>query len=167
MLLILTAMAKMYLYIRSYGLTPLRVIPSLFMMFLAVIFVLIGISQFKPIPVMRISVLLFAAGFSVLTMCGMDGQIASYNLNRYAEGTLDEFPGLTLQAGGLASVPAMYEMWQETEDTELKGQLEETAEKIRNWQDYRYFTKGEWSSANYSRDKAREYLEIMCGILEC
>ena len=166
LLLILTAMAKMYLYIQTYGLTPRRVIPSLFMLFLAAVFLLIGISQFRPVPVMRISVLLFATGFSVLTLCGMDGRIASYNLERYAEGSLEDFPRITLLEGDLASIPAMYRVWMETEDAELKEQIEETAGQIRSRQDYTYFVNGEWSSANYGRNKAKEYLERMCGVPE-
>lgn len=79
--LIATAMAKMLLYIKAYGLTPLRVIPSVFMLFLAMVFLLLSVSQFVQIPVMRVSVWVFAAGFTVMALCGMDGKIAS-GLNR-------------------------------------------------------------------------------------
>lgn len=136
--LIATAMAKMILYIKAYGLTPLRVIPSVFMVFLAMVFVLLAASRFVRIPVMRISVCLFAAGFTVMALCGMDGRIASYNLARYQAGTLDGVPRASLVRGSLASVPSMYRLWCETEDEQLKAELVEIAGDIRlnNWSAY-------------------------------
>lgn len=122
--LIATAMTKMYLYIQAYGLTPLRVIPSVFMAFLAMVFLLTAASRFVRVPVMRISVCVFAAGFTVMALCGMDGRIASYNLNRWQNGTLDAVPEETLVRGHLASVLPVYEVWKNGDDmTKLRMEL--------------------------------------------
>lgn len=128
--LIATAMAKMLLYIKVYGLTPLRVIPSVFMLFLTMVFLLLAASQFVQIPVMRISVWVFAAGFTVMALCGMDGRIASCNLERYQAGTLEGIPHASLVKGSLASIPPMYQLWSETNDTQLRGRIEEIAKEI-------------------------------------
>lgn len=128
--LIATAMAKMILYIKAYGLTPLRVIPSVFMIFLAMVFLLLAVSQFVRIPVMRISVWVFAAGFTVMALCGMDGRIAACNLERYQAGTLEGIPHASLVKGSLASIPPMYELWSETDDARLRSQIEAIAEEI-------------------------------------
>ena len=135
--LIGTAMVKMYLYIRVYGLTPLRVIPSLFMGFLAVVFLLIAVAQFKRVPVMRIAVFVFALGYAGLSLGDMDGRIAGYNLNRYQAGTLEEFPNTVLIGGSMASVPAIYRAWTTTQDLQFKKELADVSEAIQEnyWYD--------------------------------
>lgn len=133
--LIATAMTKMLLYIQVYGLTPLRVIPSLFMVFLAIVFLLTMIAQFKRIQVVQISVYVFALGYAILSLSNMDGWIASYNLARYQNETLEDYPDTVLEQGSLASIPAMYQVWSTTEDPELKRELVETALYIEYWND--------------------------------
>lgn len=128
--LIATAMTKMMLYIQAYGLTPLRLIPSVFMIFLAIVFLLAALSRFIRIPVVRISVWVFAVGFTVMTLCGMDRQIASYNLARYQQGTLEEIPYDVLINGSYASVSPMYQVWSQTQDMELKEELSYAAYEI-------------------------------------
>ncbi len=128
--LIATAMTKMMLYIQAYGLTPLRVISSTFMIFLAVVFLLAALSRFIRIPAVRISVWVFAAGFTVMVLCGMDRQIASYNLARYQQGTLEEIPYDVLINGSYASVSPMYQVWSQTQDMELKEELSQAASEI-------------------------------------
>ncbi len=148
--LIATAMTKMFLYIRAYGLTPLRVIPSLFMVFLAMIFLLTAASRFVRIPVMRISVYVFAAGFTLLALCGMDGRIAAYNLARYQAGTLEGIPGETLVRGRLASALPMYELWMHGDD-DTKLQLERLANEI--YCDYTAEYDGSAGIFNWNRER--------------
>lgn len=131
LLLILTAMTKMALYINAHGLTPLRVIPSVFMVFMALVFVLIIVHQVKPVPIARISLYAFAAGYIILSVFNMDGFIAGYNLDRYQKGTLEEVDAIALKNGGIASLPPMYKVWSTTGDEELKRQLEGIAEVIQ------------------------------------
>ncbi len=133
------------------------------MVFLAAVFLMTAVSRFKQLPVTRLSVCLFAAGFSILCWADLGGQIASYNLNRYAAGTLDDFPVQTLYSGGMSSIPAMHRVWVETGDAELRQSLETAAEKILE-KDRAWFSQGaEWKYANRQRSRAREYLEEMCG----
>lgn len=162
LLLIATAMIKMILYVNAYGLTRLRVIPSLFMVFLAVVFLLVIAGQVIRVPVMRLAVCLLAAGITVLSLGNMDGRIAAYNLNRYQEGTLTHFPETTLCQGGLASVPAMYTAWERTEDIQLRSSLESCAREI--WWDSILGEQGQLQkpgNANIARLRAQSQLERM------
>lgn len=159
--LIGTAMTKMFLYIRVYGLTPLRVIPSLFMGFLVVVFLLIIVAQFKKIQVVPVAVGVFAIGYAVLSVSNIDGRIAAYNLARYQAGTLESFPADVLVEGSLASVPAMYRLWSSTEDPEVKALVAETADIIAGR--YRYGRKSDASflGTNMARHRGIEYLSRM------
>lgn len=160
--LIGTALTKMFLYIRVYGLTPLRVIPSMFMAFLAVVFMLVIVAQFRKIQVAPIAVCVFALGYSLLAVSDMDGRIAAYNLARYEAGTLDSFPETVLVEGSLASVPAMYRVWENTQDAGMKEQLEAAAEMIVNRQygaDCHPATS--FKDANVARHEALRYLKAM------
>lgn len=132
LLLIVTAMTKMALYINVHGLTPLRIIPSVFMVFMALVFVLLIVNEIRPVPIARISLYAFAAGYIVLSVFNMDGYIARYNLNRYQNGTLAEVDTIVLKNGGLASVDAIYRVWSTTGDEELKAVLEEVAGVINS-----------------------------------
>lgn len=159
--LIGTAMTKMFLYIRAYGLTPLRVIPSLFMAFLAVVFVLIIAAQFWRVQVVPIAVCLFAVGYALLSVSNMDGRIARYNLARYQAGTLESFPKTVLQEGSLASVPAVYQMWAATDDGEQKEMLKSVAENILWYYGADCHPADSLKEANAARSRALRNLKAM------
>lgn len=160
--LIATAMTKMALYIKVYGLTPLRVVPSVFMVFLAIVFLLIVICQFRTVPVARIGVFAFAVSYVVLSLANMDGRIARYNLARYQAGTLDEIPQWTLVDGSLASVPAIYDFWMTTTNQNDKEELERIAARITDWDDGAiYSSQHSWKYRNRTKDLAVKELNEM------
>lgn len=152
--LIATAMTKMFLYIKVYGLTPLRVIPSLFMAFLAVLFLLIIVSQFKKVPVVRLGLYTFAMGYALLSVSNMDGWIARYNLERYVEGSLTDFPMEVLLEGELASVPEMYRVWSNTDREQLKLDLSDAALRIHWWSDELLDESGALKYKNVTKNQA-------------
>lgn len=155
------ATAKMFLYIRAYGLTPLRVIPSLFMVFLAVVFVAVIVAQFRPVPVVKIAVFTFALGYAALSLGNMDGRIAQYNLTRYQAGTLSEYPGQTLEKGSLASVPAMYAAWRKSDDPVFKAMLEDSAVTILKWYAGGRRLESSCKNASFAKQKAYGQLKGM------
>lgn len=159
--LIATAMTKMSLYIKVYGLTPLRVVPSVFMAFLTIIFLLIVFCQFRAIPVARIGVFTFALGYVVLSLANMDGRIAQYNLSRYQAGTLDEIPRRTLVGGSLASVPAMYDYWTTTTNQQDKEELELIAARIADWDRVALSSRHSWKYTNWTKSVAVKELNEM------
>lgn len=90
LVLIATALSKMYMYIDFYGLTPRRVYATWGMLVLTAIFLLIIIKQFLPrfkliAAIIFVVVILFGA----LALSGVDSLIAEYNVDRYVEGSLD------------------------------------------------------------------------------
>lgn len=159
--LIGTAMTKMFLYIAAYGLTPLRVIPSLFMGFLAVVFLLVMVAQFKMVRVVPIAVCVFAMGYSLLSVSNMDERIAEYNLTRYQAGTLESFPEHVLLEGSLASVPAIYRAWDATQDDGTKLMLESVADKIARRHKAAWYQADSLKEANAARSRAIRGLEVM------
>lgn len=159
--LIATAMTKMFLYIQAYGLTPMRVIPSVFMAFLAVVFLLIIAAQFKPVQVAPVAVCVFALGYAVLSVSNIDGRIAEYNLERYQAGTLASFPADVLAGGSLASVPAMYQLWNSTEDAEVKKLVTEAADTIASRYRHDSYPADSLKEANAARFRGIEYLRTM------
>lgn len=108
LVLIATAIAKLCLYINSYGLTPKRVYAGWFMLMLAAVFVLIVIKQlvcrFKLIPTAG---LVCVICFGILALSGSDTLIAEYNVNRYLNGTLETVDVDAMEDLGDAAVPAM------------------------------------------------------------
>jgi hypothetical protein len=83
LVLIATAMSKMALYISVYGLTILLILPSVFMLFLAVVFVAVIVLQRVKFSIVRVSLAVGAVLFAALCLVNADGLIVRYNTNRY------------------------------------------------------------------------------------
>ena len=87
--LIVTAIVKMAMYIDIYGMTPLRVYTSVFMIYLFLMFIVLIIKQFK----FTISFTKTGYWLAVFVICAMsilpvDAYIARYNINAYVEGKI-------------------------------------------------------------------------------
>ena len=151
--------AKMYLYISTYGLTTLRIIPSVFMIFLCFVFAFIIIGEFKKsFPVTRLS---FYAGnilFVLLCLANIDAVVAGYNLNAYMNGNLPYYDIYDLRESDMAAMPVIYKAWKNSSDKELKDKLHFCAEGIMG---YYSFDIDEPISYNYSRNKAFEIKKHM------
>ncbi len=97
LVIIATALSKMFLYIQNYGMTQLRIFTSTFMIFLSVVFISIilriYIARIKVLKVIFISAGLM---FFVLGTFNMDGVIADYNYTAYKTGALDEIDVSTI-----------------------------------------------------------------------
>ena len=86
--LIASAISKMVLYINEMGMTPLRIYTSWFMILLAIVFVLIIISQFVNIKFWKAAFASFAVMMGILCFGNIDGMIADYNVTAYETGKL-------------------------------------------------------------------------------
>ena len=154
LLLISVAFAKMYLYISTYGLTTLRIIPSVFMIFLCFVFAFIIMGEFKKsFPVTKLS---FYAGnilFVLLCLANIDAVVAKYNLNAYINGNLPHYDIYDLKESDMAAMPVIYKAWKNSSDNELKEKLHSSAESIMR---YYSFDIDEYISYNYARNKAFE-----------
>lgn len=124
LLLIATAFRKMVLYVERFGLTPLRVYTSVFMVFLAVVFILSLIALWrKAMSVVRGSAITALMLFSLLLFANADGVIAAYNTKMYQNGHLSQVDVEQLYELGESAVKSLVEL---TEDKD-----EETARKAR------------------------------------
>lgn len=106
LILIATALAKMQMYIRQYGLTQKRVLSSWLMIVLGVIFVLISIGQFwSKLQVGAVSLAVTVVAFIILGLFNVNGMIAKYNLDLYSSGQLVTPDLETIYELGDAGVP--------------------------------------------------------------
>ena len=159
LVLISVAFAKMYLYISTYGLTTLRIIPSVFMIFLCFVFAFIIMGEFKKnFPVTKLS---FYAGnilFVLLCLANIDAVVARYNLNAYMNGNLPHYDIYDLKESDMAAMPIIYKAWKNSSDKELKEKLHSSAESIMR---YYSFDTDEPISYNCARNKALEIEKSM------
>ncbi len=118
LLLIATALSKMILYIDSFGMTHLRILTSVFMLFLAVVFVTVVLRLFiRKLRYMKI--ILIAAMLLVVAMgfADLDRVVAAYNVEAYRSGQLDSIDMeelSSLSSDGI--VPYVFKLTREDSD---------------------------------------------------
>ena len=88
LLLITTAIGKMFLYISAYGLTAYRILSLTFMLWLTIIFVGWIIRQWKTFPLARISILTGAVLYTLLCVLPVSSLCRYYNLWAQTHGFL-------------------------------------------------------------------------------
>ncbi len=129
--LIASAISKMALYINEMGMTPLRVYTSWFMILLAVIFVLIILSQFINIKFWKTAFAAFAVMMGILCFGNIDGMIAYYNVTAYETGKLETIDFDVLMDLG---EPALKPIERLLDDNNVKGVIKgenaETAYRV-------------------------------------
>ena len=110
-LLIGTALSKMFLYIDYYGMTRLRIITSCFMVFLVLVFLAVGIRLWKrKFPYMKMVVLAFCAVGLTVSFCDIDATIARYNVSAYHSGKLERMDVDNLANLSDSTVPYLLEL---------------------------------------------------------
>lgn len=112
LLLIVTAVSKMLLYVRRYGLTQKRVYTLWIMAVLFLVFCLIFIRQIKPIPFLRVATLVCSISFLLLCYANVDGLITRYNIAAYESGALQELDVsafYAMPAGALPQAASLYD----------------------------------------------------------
>lgn len=125
LLLIATAFSKMALYIGAYGLSIRRLLPCLFMVFLAVVCGGVIILQKRQFSIMRLSVFIGTLMLCALCLMNPDGFVARYNADRYLSGTLDSFDVEILYRSGPAGVDPALKVYAQTKDEGLKSKLKD------------------------------------------
>ncbi|MBQ8995472.1 MAG: DUF4173 domain-containing protein, partial [Oscillospiraceae bacterium] len=111
MILIATAMSKMYLYMKEYGLTPLRVYSSWGMMVLAAIFILFIVKGIlNRFPFYTACIYTVVVLFLGLVISNPEKQIARYNTYQFFEGNLNSVDLYLLEELGDPAVPYLLEL---------------------------------------------------------
>lgn len=87
-----TALAKMFLYIRVYGMTQMRIYTTWFMLLLVIGFVALLVRQFKEdLNLGKLGVIVFTVMFALLCFSRPDAWMIRYNAEMYLCGQLEEF----------------------------------------------------------------------------
>lgn len=124
-ILIATALSKMVMYIGAYGLSMRRLLPCVFMLFMAVICGgVIALQKWK------FSITRLAVGLGVIILCMLcladpDSFVARYNAERYLSGTLANFDVDILYRSGPAGVDSALKVYDQTGDPVLRTELKE------------------------------------------
>ena len=157
LVLISTAVAKMFLYIDSFGMTRLRILTTVFMIFLAVMFLTVGLRIFLPrIPYLKVAVIV--GSFLLIATCyaNVDGMIARYNVTAYQNHKLDSIDMDTLaELDDDSTVPWLLEL---LEDKDALVRIE-VKDQLRSIFDNHFMTNQKWVSAHYEKEYTYESLD--------
>lgn len=151
--LVATASAKMVLYIGSYGLTRMRVLTEVFMVWLAVVTAVVCVWIFRPkTSYMKCALVLGLVFCAVLMWADVDSQVTKYNVRAYQSGRLDTVDIRHLQSLNDSAVPYLEELTQDSNADVAK----KASDALKNrW----YSEEAELRSWNWPSARAREILE--------
>lgn len=125
LVLIATALAKMLLYIDSYGLTRKRVYASWLMLLLAAIFIVTLLCLFiRRIPLAATVIAVCIVFFAGISLPNVDGAIADYNVDAYLSGELSDVDVASISEYGASAVPALVRLRDSLGEGELKTETE-------------------------------------------
>ena len=171
--LVVTASAKMFLYIGSYGLTWSRVTTEVFMLWLAVTTVLVTIRLFLPkFGYMKAVVLTAMVLGSLVFWVDVDSLVASYNVRAYQSGKLETVDVSHLGNLGSAGVPWLIQLTEDA-DPEVAEKAREVLDRATDWgyyeeiEDFRHWNltaaRGARAMADY---RAEEDANLRAHLLE-
>ena len=121
--LIALALTKMLLYIRLYGLTLLRLYTSCMVVALAVLFLALLVSLYRPLPMLRLGAALAACTLAVVGLMNAGSLVAQTNVDRYLAGDLQEMDLTQYTDFPDAAAPALCRLLAQTEDPALREEV--------------------------------------------
>ena len=152
--MVAVASAKMLTYIGSYGLTRLRVMTQLIIIFFGLMALTVSVSLFlkKPryMPVLLIGALLL--GGSAFWV-DVDTVVAAYNVHAYQTGALETVDVYYLGTLGSGAIPHIAEL---VDDQDPK--VAEAAQRVLNrsrdyWEDFRDWNYADWRAKAYTPEQ--------------
>ena len=149
--LAVSASAKMFLYIDSYGLTRLRVLTQVIIFFLGLTTGLVCVWLFVPkLPYMKAVLIAALVICAIVAWADVDTVVARYNVNAYLSGKMETVDVWYLSTLGDGAVPYLQKLSIEA-DAEIAEQAREAIERqyIYSSDDYR-----EWNYVNYKAEKS-------------
>ena len=123
LILIATAFSKLALYISIFGLTTQRLLPGVFLILLAVVFIGVIVRQSRQFSIMRLTAFTGAALLCLLCVVNTDSFVAVYNAERYLSGTLEEFDPIVLYRAGTAGLSAALLLYEQSDNRQLRQEL--------------------------------------------
>ena len=127
LVLISTAVAKLIMYIDSYGLTQKRIYAMWLMALIAIVFLLIALGQFiRKFKTVALCFTVAVVMFAGLAVCNVNALCAQYNADRYLSGTLETIDVQAMKELGDSAVPSLVRVVTEMDpekDPKLKDQI--------------------------------------------
>lgn len=153
--LVTAASAKMFLYIGSFGLTRLRVLTEVFMLWLAFTTVLVCIWLFREkTAYMKGAVIAALALCTVLVWTDVDTVVARYNVRAYQSGQLETVDVSHLGSLSCSAVPYLQELTQDE-----NPEIAQKATDILNRKARFMYEDEDLRSWNYEKMRATEILK--------
>jgi len=138
LILVATALSKMILYVRSFGLTRLRLTTSVFMVFLALVVLAVALRLFAhKLPVAQLAVTLGAVILIGLSLANVDGLVARYNVDAWRSGKLYSLDIQMICYLGDGAVPVLDELAHASTDAALADKARDELERRRPLTDLR------------------------------
>ena len=132
LLLDATAIAKMIMYVKRFGFTRLRLFTSVFMVFLAVLFVVAIFKLYiKNLKYMKTVFIVATVFVLALTFFNVDGFISNYNVNAYLEGKLKTVDVVAIEElPTISKIDGLITLYKEANDSEVIEKAKITLKKI-------------------------------------
>jgi hypothetical protein len=150
--LVATASAKMFLYIESYGLTRLRVLTQVVLLFLGLTTGLVAVRLFVPrLPYMKTVVLAGLLLGALVSWVDVDTFVARYNTNAYLSGKMEQIDMAHMGSLGDGAIPYIDQLAKEAEDPMVQQMAEDLVTH------HGYHKAEDWRSWNYVNHKVQKY----------
>jgi len=131
LVLIGTALSKLWLYIDQFGLTMMRVKPAAVLILLAVIFGSLAFAEKAKFSKLRVAVATGVIIMLAFSWINVEGMVATYNANRYVAGTLPHFDVHVLRDLDVAGVNVAVRLIEKTQDIGLAAELRGFIQHVR------------------------------------
>lgn len=155
LVLVFTEVAKMKLYMDAFGLTRLRILTTLFMLFLAVVFATLMIHIFtQKFPYLKAAVVVGALLIVAVNFVSVDRLVAKYNVWAYQSGALSTVDVDTITEPSAAAVPSLLEL---AKDNNPEVAQEAKDALYTRWK--RLHKQGAWDdkTRSFGIDELRKY----------
>lgn len=151
--LVAAASAKMYMYIEAYGLTRLRVLTEVIMVFMGITTLIISVWLFLPkLPYMKAILVIGLTMGALVAWADVDTVVAWYNVNAYQSGQLETVDMVYLSELGYGAVPYIHALAEDS-DPDIKVCAQDILEfryEAGTIEDFRFW--------NYAKANADPYL---------
>lgn len=160
---VVSASGKMFMYMDSYGLTRLRVLTQVIMLWMGLSTVAVAVWLFAPrFPYMK-AVIAAALIIGATVLWGdVDSVIARYNVDRYLDGSMAQIDTAYLRQLNRSAIPHVARLAEQAPD----AAVQEEARRLLEEGEERFFLSrwsldpdGDFREWNYAKQQAKKYLK--------
>lgn len=149
---VVSASAKMFLYINSFGLTRMRVLTEVIMLWLGLSTATVCIWLFVPkLPYMKLVLVLALVMGAVVAWADVDTVVARYNVSAYQSGKLESVDVEYLDSLGNGAIPYIARLTQDPDTTIAQNAKEALS-------GYHYYSFDDFRDWNYAHHIAQQFI---------